>query len=349
MQAFVQQGHCVYLLTQAERGAYHEACEQYGVKVATILIPKKNSLIYFLRHTFYLWKYCRGLQIQIVYAHLETAALPAVLMQYFTRARVFVCRHIIDEAVLSGNRNYKRIVRIVYSLARNIIVVSEHSKNYMVQIERVNEKKISVINLAYNFKLYTEPSPQEIKKIRESFPCKLLLVTACRLVKAKRPGHAIQLMKVLLNNQLNVRLVLLGEGPERESLEDEIKKERLSDWVFLLGYRSNIMDYLAAADVLIHPSILDSSSVIIKEAGLMEKIVMACKGIGDVDEYLVNERNAILVDPDRAVEEMAVFVMRVHNNKNNFEKLGPSLRESVVHRFSIDTILPAYNDIHRSQ
>ena len=348
MQAFVQQGHSVFLLTQAEHGAYHDACEQYGVRVAAKSIPKNNSLIYYLRHAFYLWKYCRRLQIQIVYAHLETAALPAVLMQYFTRARVFACRHIIDEAVLSGNRNFMRIVQMVYRLARNVIVVSKHSKSYMVQVERVNEKKISVINLAYNFNLYPEPSPQEISRIKKLFPCQLLLITACRLVKAKRPGHAIQLMKTLRTKKLDVRLVLLGEGPERTKLEEEIRNENLSDRVFLGGHRANILDYLAAADVLIHPSILDSSSVIIKEAGLMGKIVMACKGIGDVDEYLVNGKNAILVEADRTVEEMALAVTRVYNNINDFEEMRSLLRESVMNRFSIDTILPLYSHIHRS-
>lgn len=348
MQAFVNQKHAVFLLTQAKWGVYHEQCKKLGVKVYDHYIEKKNPLVYYLKHGLHLFLFCRSNKIDIVYAHLETAALPAVMVQYFIRARVFACRHMIDEAVLFGNRNFIRIVRIVYKLARQIIVVSEHCRNYMIEQEQVSPVKIQVIRLGYNFDFYNRPRPEEVMNIRAAYPCQMLLITACRLVAPKRPAYAVHLMKNLRAKSLDVKLLLLGEGIEFTALQELIRTENLGDSVFLLGHRPNITDYISAADALVHPSILDSSSVIIKEAGLQEKLVIACSEIGDVDEYLVNGENAVLVSKDHAVEEMTQAISGLYHDRSGFQKCGVALRKEVINKFSIDKVLPGYNLIHHS-
>jgi len=348
MEAFVNQGHNVLLLTHAPRGAYHERCEQLGVKVHSHVIGKRSPIIYYLRHSLHLFLFCRRNKVDIIYAHLETAALPAVLIQYFVQARVIACRHIIDEAVLSGNRNFIRIVRLVYRMARQVIVVSERAKLYMVEREKVAQEKITVIRLAYNFGLYASPESREVKVIRESHACELLLITACRLVPAKRPEFSIQIVENLIKLGLDVKLMLLGTGPAIETLTALINTKGLGHRVFLLGHRSNIMDYLSAADMLVHPSILDSSSVIIKEAGLREKLVVACRDIGDVNEYLVHGENSFLVSADQAVSEMTGIIHQVYEDRKAYDGMGEALKVIVQDRFSIERILPSYDEFHNA-
>ena len=42
MEAFIQQGHKVLVLTQAEEGVYHENCRMLGVDVYTHVLTKKK-------------------------------------------------------------------------------------------------------------------------------------------------------------------------------------------------------------------------------------------------------------------------------------------------------------------
>lgn len=346
MQAFLGQGHEIFLLTQAPEGEYHKACSQLGVKVSTAFFEKGNPAIFFLKHAWRLLVFCRKHRIDVVYAHLETASLPAVLIQYFIPAKVFACRHVIDEAYLLKSRNFILLNKIVYRLARNIIVVSQHCKDFMISKEDVKASKIQVIFLAYNFDLYPSPVIEEVEKIRSTYSSKLLLMTACRLVAPKRPELSVQIIKNLVTKGYDVKLMLLGAGPEAQNLQSLISRYQLDDYVFLCGHKSNIMDYITACDMLIHPSILDSSSVIIKEAGLRKKAVITCSGIGDVDEYIVNAQNGFLVSVDYTTEEATEVLSRICLSEVSVSGVGEQLNKDVLKRFDISGILPQYDKIH---
>ncbi len=71
MEAFIKQGHKVSVLTQAEEGIYHENCRKIGVETYTHVLEKSNSYLYFIKHAFYLIKFCRKHKIDVLYAHLE--------------------------------------------------------------------------------------------------------------------------------------------------------------------------------------------------------------------------------------------------------------------------------------
>jgi glycosyltransferase involved in cell wall biosynthesis len=269
-----------------------------------------------------------------------------VLCQNFISAKVFTCRHTVDEAELMGSKKFKWLNKIVYTLSKNTIVVSERSKQWMVENEGISEKKISVIRLAYNFELYPKADSKVVEEIRRHYPAKILLLTACRMMEGKRPHISVNVTKQLVNAGLDVKLLLLGEGPLANSIAQQIKALALESRVFFLGFRSNIMDYLSACDILLHPSLQDSSSVIIKEAGLNAKAVLACFNIGDANEYLVHQKNALLVHPENTEKEMTEQIKTFYETPEQLIRLGKNLKTFVLERFDISNILPEYNRIH---
>lgn len=346
MEAFISQGHSVMLLTQSSRGIYHEVCEIKGVKTFSKSISKNNSLLYFIRHAMYFVKFCHRNKIEIVYAHLENAGLPAVLAQYFIKAKVIACRHIIDEAFLMRSRKFILLNKIVYSLAREIIVVSNRCKEFMIEKEKINPHKIKVIDLAYNFNLYEKPDPIMVQSIREKYSGELLLLTACRLVHAKRPEISINITCKLRADGIDAKLLILGAGPIENELKQIVFAKNLGEHILFPGFVLNIQDYLAACDLLLHPSIQDSSSVIIKEAGLNRKPIIACKGVGDVDEYLVNEQNAFLVSTQNTETEMYETIKANYRQSEKLSKIGKTLYNIITQRFNISNVIGKYGKIH---
>lgn len=347
MQAFVQDGHVVFLLTQAGKGVYHMAAEQFGVKTSAHPIPKIWSPIYFIRHAFYLARFCRKNQIHLVYAHLENAGLSAVLAQFLIKAKVITCRHIVDEAVLLNSRKFQLLNKLVYTLSRRTITVSQRSKDWMVEQEGIRAEKISVIPLAYNFKLFPPVNTAEMEAIRKRYNCEFLLLTACRLLPGKRPALSIDLCHQLRQQGHPVKLLILGEGPQRAELEQKVKKLGLEDEVFLLGFKNNPLDYLSACDLLVHPSLQDSSSVILKEAGLCRKAVICCRDVGDVNDYLEHANNALLVSRDNCLKEMIELIPNYLQGADKRLHLGTALEHSVRVRFDVKKILPEYQKIHK--
>ena len=346
MQAFVQQGNKVFLLSQTAEGPYHEQCKKLGVVVSAYPIHKGFAPVYFLRHTLYLIRFCRKNKIRLVYAHLENAGLPAVLSQAFIRAKVITCRHTVNEAVLMGSKKFEWLNKLVYRLSRRIIVVSEKSKVWMTEHENIRASKIHLIRLAYNFDLYPKSDPYRVSDIKKKYPSKLLLLTACRMMSGKRPDVSIQVATNLIEKGLDIKLLLLGDGPLLETMQKKVALSGLQDKIFVLGYQSHIMDYLSACDLLVHPSLQDSSSVIIKEAGLCQKAVLTCKNIGDVNEYLQSDKNAFLVSEENTVNEMTETLSEIYEHPERLSQIAQALFDTVKNRFDINTILPAYIKIH---
>lgn len=345
MLAFKKQGHEVSSLTQGTGESIHAYLQAKGIKTYSNFLSGKQNAWYYLRQIIFLIRFCSQHRIEVVYSHLESANFVAAVAQYFIRAKIHICRHHIDEAALYGF-DKSLTYRLTYRLAKKIIVVSEQAKMYMAAHEKIKADKIIHINLAYDFSLYNEPDVQTVQQIRLQSPSTVLLLTACRLTTHKRPELSVQVLDRLIKKGIDARLIILGSGEEEENLKKLIAALSLTNHVVMPGYVGNMPDYLAAADFLVHPSVLESSCVIVKEAGLVKTPVIVCKGVGDFDSYLQNGSNAFLADRGIFAAEAADLIEENFPNTSLLQKMGSALHQGVLDNFDISRILPAYDKLN---
>ncbi len=347
MIAFQKQGHQVISLSQGDGQFINDFLNANGVKAYSYVLPhKQTGLLYYFRHLIFFIRFCWKHKIDIVYSHLEPANFVGSIGQYFIAAKVYLCRHHIDEGLLY-RFDKDLYYRITYRLARKIIVVSSHAKKYMIEQENIPAKKIIHINLAYNFNLYSKPDEQKVVEIRNQFKAEVLLLAACRLTAYKRPEIAVHVIKELVDKGLDVKLILLGRGEMLNQLQVLITRLGLQDKIFMPGYVDNVLEFMAASDFFVHPSLLDSSCVAIKEAGLVKLPVIVCKGIGDFEDYLIHRQNGFLVDRDKFVEECSVIVKKNFRNKDFLGEIGGNLRNSVLELFSIEKVIHRYRSLNK--
>jgi len=347
MIGFRQQGHQVISLSQQEGFVIHDLLRTHGVETYSYVLPgPRSGWWYYLRHRVYFIRFCWRHQVQVVYSHLEPANFVASIGQYFIRATAYLCRHHIDEGQLyhfDKDLHY----RLTYWLARHVIVVSDHARRYMIDREGIPAHKIQHINLAYDFNLYGRPDAQNAREIRIKVSAQVLLLSACRLTEYKRPALAIRTLDRLRCKGLDARLIILGKGEQYDQLQMLIRELGLQDFVTMPGYVSNVLDYMAAADFLLHPSVLDSSCVAVKEAGLAKLPVIACHGVGDFDDYLIHKQNGFLVDRDNFVNEAAEIILEHFQDQNHLRQLGENLEKIVLERFGVEDILRQYEQLNR--
>ncbi len=129
----------------------------------------------------------------------------------------------------------------------------------------------------------------------------------------------------------------------KEQLKILVTQLGLSDAVIMPGYVSNVLEYISTADFFLHPSILDSSCVVIKEAGLVSKPVIVCRGVGDFDDYVVHKTNGLVVDRDKFVEESSLLIQKYHHNKKFLSELGEGLKKSVLELFDVEKVARQYD------
>lgn len=346
MLAFKKSGHQVFFVSQQEGYPIRTFLETNGIETYSVKVKNRHKgILYHAKHLFRFIDFCSEKKIDIVYSHLESANFIASVGQYFVRAKVYLCRHHIDEAALFG---FDRTLyyKITYSFAKKIVVVSQQAVDYMIEKELIPAHKIIHINLAYDFSLYVPPDKKTVSVIRDQYSCDILLVYIGRLNSFKRPIEAIQTLECLLKAGRHAKLLLLGSGDLHETLSEIVEQKNLSGRVFFLGYVSNPLDYLSAADFLVHPSILESSCVAVKEAGLTETPVIVCKGIGDFDSYIQNQLNGFLIDRDQFARQAAELIDQIFGNREFLKTIGTNLKDSVLKKFSIEHILPEYSKLN---
>jgi glycosyltransferase involved in cell wall biosynthesis len=344
MIALRQQGHRVISLSQSTGAQVHDHVRQYGVETFSYMIKESPRWLWLLRHAVYLVRFCAAHKVGVMYSHLEGPAFVSTLVRPFVRARVFVCRHHVDEARLRGfDRAF--YYRFTYRFAYHVIVVSARAKEYMIREEGVPAEKITHINLAYDFDEYTEPAAGEVERVAARMPGKVRLLTVGRLTKYKRPEAALFTLKELRTRGVDAGLTILGRGEEEANLKGLAGELGIEKHVLFDGYVERVVPYMKAANFLVHASELESSCVVVKEAALAGLPVIVCSGIGDFDEYLENERDAFVLDPSRFVEMAANVIGRNHSDIGKLRSMAERLAVKVRTRFDIRTIVAEYGKL----
>jgi glycosyltransferase involved in cell wall biosynthesis len=129
-----------------------------------------------------------------------------------------------------------------------------------------------------------------------------LLLCVGRLSREK--GHA-DLVRAFLEmrklfGKARLRLVLVGEGPERLQIEELCRSLQLTDSVTLAGQQENIGPYFSIADMFLLPSHTEGCPNVLLEA-MAAGIPVVATRVGGISEIVTSGRDAILVEKhDRA-------------------------------------------------
>jgi glycosyltransferase involved in cell wall biosynthesis len=257
------------------------------------------------------------------------------------RSRVIAFRHHFnfalpgDDISLETNRTERLFDKVINRLARTVVVPSSGVYKGMELVEGADMSRVVLLPYFYDFGQYDEPDEAAVAAIRNRYPARLRLLMSSRLVPFKRPGLALSVVRDLVAEGMDVRLLVLDDGPERPSVERFIDDHGLHDRITLLGFRRDVVNYMAAADVLIHPSITEASSSTVKEMGLLGRTAIVCAGVGDFDDFVEPGRNGFLVPRSTDGAEIAEAVRELYADPDRMRAMGSLLREAVIRRFSV--------------
>jgi glycosyltransferase involved in cell wall biosynthesis len=332
-------GNKLVVLTQMPRGDFHNQLDKLKVENYTKVFNSRLKFLHYIRHFFYLISFCRRHDIDVIWSHLNPCNFVAVFAQYFVRAKVIIFRHhfhasIKIEGFSSVSKNERVIDNIINKRAREIVVPSAEVYNGMVKYEKADKRKIAIIPYIYDFSGYTKPDMEQVRIIRETYPCRLLIITASRMIKMKRHDLVLPVYKKLIGQGYNIKVLLLDEGTEKNRLEQYVIDSKLNDYIFFPGFKKNIIDYLAAADLLVHPSYTEASSSLVKEFGMLEKPVIVCSGVGDFDQYIINKENGLVVNPPDEATNFETHIKYVYENPEAGKIMGKQLHNKVMEVFS---------------
>ncbi len=155
-----------------------------------------------------------------------------------------------------------------------------------------------------------------------------VVLIAARLDKQK--GHRYLLEATPLVPE--AVFVLAGEGPERASLEAQARALGVSDRVLFLGYRRDIPDLLACADLVVLPSLFEGLPLSVLEAMAAGKPVIA-SAIPGTTEVVIHGETGLLVPPGDPAA-LAAAIRTVLSDAQLAQRLAEAGRARVHRQFS---------------
>lgn len=100
-------------------------------------------------------------------------------------------------------------------------------------------------------------------------------------------------------NHENWRLRIIGTGPDEKKLKEMVRRYGMEEKVLFEGYKQKeeLTGYLAAADCLLVPSLIEVWGLVVNEALVSNTFVLASKYAGVTSDLIVDKENGIIADP----------------------------------------------------
>lgn len=345
-RAIHEAGHELIVLTLTERGPFHIELEKYGIKTFSHFLVRKNPWIYFFKHARFLARFCRRNKIDIILSQLQEGNIISMLAQPFIKAKVIAFRHHAESVFyaefgnklgMKRNKGEAFLDKIINKLAKKIVVPSSDVWIGMEKYERCRMKKVVLIPYIYDFSVYPKPEDEKVKAIREKYPCQLLLIMVSRMIPSKQHLPVFENVKKLTDEGLSVKMMVMDGGELKPQLETFVESNKLQGNIFFTGFREDFINYMSAADLLMHPSVTEASNNVVKEMGLLQKAVAVCHNVGDFSDYIVEGHNGYFLEKDNLSKTIEHTIRDAYNNPDKLKRFGSSLKADVIKYFGDST------------
>lgn len=181
--------------------------------------------------------------------------------------------------------------------------------------------------------------------LRDVIPDKaLVLISVANLVPYKDYFTVLKVLETLRDRGLAFVYFIVGEGPNRFLLEEDIRKRNLTDYVFLLGRRQDIRELLSVSDVFIHSSKGEGCSNAILEA-MAAGLPVIATATGGTPE-IVDQSYGRLFEFQNA-QQLLQHLEWFFNNPAKIKEMGQLARKIAKLRFSVEHMIVEYEQIIR--
>lgn len=221
----------------------------------------------------------------------------------------------------------------LYKKTDAIASVSEHSKNDLLSLYPSLKPRTYTIPIGLD----------EKKLVGNPFPVNQMdqvnLVHVGGFSFEKNHTRLLYIFSDLLKKQQHVHLWLVGDGPLRLSIVKQVNEMGLQSHVHFTGFVNNPLDYIANAQALLLPSIIEGLPGVILEAMLYETPVIAYN-VGGIREIVKPGLTGWLIEPgnEKAFANAIEKVMFLEEaEKNNIIQKARDLVESEFMNMHIAT------------
>ncbi|MFQ5454088.1 MAG: glycosyltransferase family 4 protein, partial [Candidatus Zixiibacteriota bacterium] len=277
----------------------------------------------------------KDLECDLVHTHgyfADIVAIPAA------RALGIPCMSTCH-GFISYNRKlrfYNLLNKIVLRLSLRVISVSESLKDNLIQ-NGIKEYRICTITNAIQT---NDRDASKISKIRKRTRVAVNLNDddfvvgyIGRLSEEKGIKHLIDAINKTLKSKLPVKLLIIGDGPQKGELLNYVKGKGVEGIVSLTGFQADIESWIPAFDVFVLPSMTEGTPMVLLETMAFGVPVIATR-VGGIPQIIKSGSNGILVSPGSA-DEIKSALYKLYRDENLRIRMGEDGKKTVKEKYSM--------------
>ncbi len=314
-QHLTRRGHEVHVITSLDEGLPEEICEN-GIHIRRLPRIRVRFV-----GVFAFWaaiiRTIRMVNPDIVHAQSLYIAIPALVSKRFLKIPYLVWGRGSD--VYLPNRFTKLTAKTILKNADSVLALTKEMKRVM---QVIYDREIAVVPNGIDLNEYTARLPA-----REVEGCKKRILFVGRLHPVKGVQYLLQAMKIVHEEMPEARLILVGDGEERDILESLTDNLGIRGCVEFVGKvpHEMIPDYMYHADVFVLPSLSESFGIVNLEAMACGLPIVATR-VGGLPDVIEDGVNGYLVGT-REPREIAERLLMVMQNDEMQEEISTNNRE----------------------
>ncbi|MFN3939450.1 MAG: N-acetyl-alpha-D-glucosaminyl L-malate synthase BshA, partial [Chitinophagales bacterium] len=249
--------------------------------------------------------------------------------------------HGTDITLVGKDETFIPVVQFSIEKSDGITAVSDSLRKETYQHFEIS-KSIEVIPNFIDFSRFKKLNKEHFRKVIARNGEKIVIHTS-NFRKVKRVDDVVKVF-CMVRNKLQAKLLLVGDGPERQNIEKMTRQVCNHEDVHFLGKQEAIEELLAIADLFILPSESESFGLAALEAMACQVPVIS-SDTGGLPEINVQGETGFLC-PVGDVDAMAEKALYILTDATRLDQFKANAYKQAQH-FSIEKILPQYENYYK--
>jgi N-acetyl-alpha-D-glucosaminyl L-malate synthase BshA len=282
------------------------------------------------------------LHVHYAIPHAVSAYLAKEILRQKKDIKIITTLHGTDITLVGLEPNFLPLVNFSIEKSDAVTAVSRFLKEKTIT-QYDTKKEIEVIPNFIDTEIY-KPNPN--CKYREHIAPKgeKVLIHTSNFRPVKRVADVIKIFDKV-NKEIQSKLLLIGDGPDRFECEQLARQLNISDRVKFLGKQDAVVDILNASDLFLLPSQSESFGLAALEAMACGLPVIA-SSVGGIPE-LIKHNECGFISEIGDIDRMSKYAIELLTNEKKYELFSKNARKRALEKFDKSIVIPMYENLYQ--
>jgi glycosyltransferase involved in cell wall biosynthesis len=270
-------------------------------------------------------------------------------------ARPPIIVHTFHGHVLRGYFNplttlgFRTLERLLARVTTTLVAVSPEVRDDLVKLHVAPASKFTVVRLGIELDERTDVAEDVRSETRRQLGVAqdaFVVGWVGRMTAVKRTDDVVRALRGLVDRGVDAYLCLVGDGPDRDHLEQFAHELGVVQRCLFVGYQEDVARFYSAIDALLLPSVNEGTPVSVIEALAAQRPAVATR-VGGTPDVIRDGVDGFLVEVGDA-DALSDRLAELAADPDRRAKMGADGRAHVLDRYAVERLVDDIDRLYRS-